>query len=53
MTIGAVSALLFLFVFPLPMRIDGDATVGPGQRAQVQPEFEGVWAKYSSTKAKR
>jgi GAF domain-containing protein len=45
MTIGAVSALIFLFVFPLPMRIDGDATVGPGQRAQVQPEFEGVVGK--------
>jgi len=44
-TIGAVSALIFLFVFPLPMRIDGDATVGPGQRAQVQPEFEGVVGK--------
>jgi GAF domain-containing protein/multidrug efflux pump subunit AcrA (membrane-fusion protein) len=45
MTIGAVSALIFLFLFPLPMRIDGDATVGPGQRAQVQPEFEGVVGK--------
>jgi multidrug efflux pump subunit AcrA (membrane-fusion protein) len=27
------------------MRVDGDATVGPGQRAQVQPEFEGVLSK--------
>ena len=41
-TIGAAAALIFLIVFPLPMRVDGDATVGPGQRAQVQPEFEGT-----------
>jgi multidrug efflux pump subunit AcrA (membrane-fusion protein) len=41
-TIGAGVALIFLIVFPLPMRLDGDATVGPGHRAQVQPEFEGV-----------
>jgi RND family efflux transporter MFP subunit len=27
------------------MRLDGDAVVGPGQRAQVQPEFEGVVEK--------
>ncbi len=45
MTIGAAVALIFLIVFPLPMRVDGDATVGPGQRAQVQPEFEGTVAK--------
>src|SRR5260370_14882993 len=45
MTIGATAALIFLIVFPLPMRVDGDATVAPGQRAQVQPEFEGTVAK--------
>jgi RND family efflux transporter MFP subunit len=44
-TIGAAAALVFLIVFPLPMRVDGDATVAPGQRAQVQPEFEGTVAK--------
>jgi len=44
-TIGAAAALIFLIVFPLPMRVDGDATVAPGQRAQVQPEFEGTIAK--------
>jgi RND family efflux transporter MFP subunit len=27
------------------MRLDGDAVVGPGRRAQVQPEFEGVIGK--------
>ena len=45
MTIGAAVVLVFLIVFPLPMRVDGDATVAPGQRAQVQPEFEGTVAK--------
>jgi len=44
-TIAAAAALIFLVIFPLPMRVDGDATVGPGQRAQVQPEFEGVVSK--------
>jgi GAF domain-containing protein len=44
-TVAAAAALIFLVVFPLPMRVDGDATVGPGQRAQVQPEFEGVVSK--------
>jgi GAF domain-containing protein/multidrug efflux pump subunit AcrA (membrane-fusion protein) len=46
-TVAAAAALIFLVVFPLPMRVDGDATVGPGQRAQVQPEFEGVVSKVS------
>jgi RND family efflux transporter MFP subunit len=40
--IAAAAALIFLVTFPLPFRLDGDATVGPGHRAQIQPEFEGV-----------
>ena len=44
-TVAAAAAFVFLVIFPLPMRVDGDATVGPGQRAQVQPEFEGVVGK--------
>jgi multidrug efflux pump subunit AcrA (membrane-fusion protein) len=44
-TIAAAAAVIFLAIFPLPMRVDGDATVGPGQRAQVQPDFEGVLSK--------
>jgi GAF domain-containing protein len=44
-TIATAAALVFLVIFPLPMRLDGDAVVGPVQRAQVQPEFEGVVAK--------
>ncbi|MGZ3640327.1 MAG: efflux RND transporter periplasmic adaptor subunit, partial [Ktedonobacterales bacterium] len=34
--------ILFLAVFPLPMRVDGNATVAPARSAQVQPEIEGV-----------
>jgi RND family efflux transporter MFP subunit len=40
-----VAALVFLAIFPLPMRVDGDAVVAPVHRAQVQPEFEGVVGK--------
>jgi GAF domain-containing protein len=39
------AALVFLSIFPLPMRLDGDAVVTPLRRAQVQPEFEGVVGK--------
>ena len=41
----AAAAIIFLTVFPLPMRVDGDAVVAPVRRAQVQPEFEGVVGK--------
>jgi RND family efflux transporter MFP subunit len=44
-TVGVAAVLTFLIIFPLPMRLAGDATVGPSQRAQVQPEFEGVISK--------
>jgi RND family efflux transporter MFP subunit len=37
--------LLFLVACPLPLRVDGDATVAPGHRALVQPEVEGVIGK--------
>jgi RND family efflux transporter MFP subunit len=43
-TIGAIAALIFLVLIPLPMRLAGDAVVAPGHRAQLQPEFEGVVA---------
>jgi RND family efflux transporter MFP subunit len=39
------AALFFLVACPLPLRVDGDAVVAPGQRALVQPEVEGVIAK--------
>ncbi|HSA93174.1 MAG TPA: efflux RND transporter periplasmic adaptor subunit [Terriglobales bacterium] len=43
MLAGAV--LAFLAVVPLPMRVDGDATVAPTSRARIQPEVEGVVRK--------
>jgi len=41
----AVAAVIFLAVFPLPMRVEGDAVVGPAHRAQIQPEVEGILTK--------
>lgn len=38
----AAAAVLFLAVFPLPMRVDGTASVAPAHTAQIQPEVEGV-----------
>jgi RND family efflux transporter MFP subunit len=37
---GAV--VLFFAAFPIPMRLDGNASVGSARTAQVQPEVEGV-----------
>jgi RND family efflux transporter MFP subunit len=39
------AAVIFLAIFPLPLRVDGDAVVAPAHRAQVQPEIEGVVGK--------
>lgn len=39
---AAALAVVLLVVIPLPMRVDGDATVAPVARALVQPEVEGV-----------
>jgi RND family efflux transporter MFP subunit len=39
---GAVVAALFLAFFPIPMRLDGDATVGPVRKAQVMSSMDGV-----------
>ena len=38
----AAAAMIFLAIFPLPLRVHGDAVVAPVRRGQVQPEFEGV-----------
>jgi len=35
-------ALVFLAIFPLPMRLDGEAAVSPLRRAQIEPQIEGV-----------
>ena len=39
---AACAALLFLVLFPLPLRVDGRATVAPGHAARVGAEVEGV-----------
>jgi RND family efflux transporter MFP subunit len=42
---AVAAAVIFLAIFPLPLRVDGDAVVAPVHRAQVQPEIEGVVGK--------
>jgi RND family efflux transporter MFP subunit len=43
MVIASVcAAVLFLVLFPLPLRVDGPATVAPGRAARVGAEVEGV-----------
>jgi RND family efflux transporter MFP subunit len=39
---GVAIGLIFLAVFPLPLRVDGPATVAPAHTAPVQPEVAGV-----------
>jgi RND family efflux transporter MFP subunit len=39
---AAVAVAVFLAVFPLPLRVEGDATVAAQSTALVQPEVEGV-----------
>jgi GAF domain-containing protein len=41
----AAAVILFLVVFPLPMRVSGDAMVAPLRTAHIQPQVEGVVAK--------
>lgn len=46
LTIAALAAVvIFLAVFPWPLRVDGDATVAPVHSAKLQPEIEGVLSK--------
>jgi len=42
LVVGAVAALLFLLVFPLPLRVVGDATVSPAQTVRIMPDVEGT-----------
>ncbi len=42
MVAGVAIGLIFLAVFPLPLRVDGPATVAPAHTAPVQPEVAGV-----------
>jgi RND family efflux transporter MFP subunit len=39
---GAALVLFFLAAFPLPLRVDGPATVAPARSLRVQPEVAGV-----------
>lgn len=39
---SACAAVLFLALFPLPLRVDGPATVAPGHAARVGADVEGV-----------
>lgn len=39
---GVAAAILFLAIFPIPMRVDGTSTVASARSAQVQPEIDGV-----------
>ncbi len=42
MIAAVVAVVIFLAVFPMPLRVDGDAVVAPLHSAQIQPEIEGV-----------
>jgi len=42
---ATAAVLIFLAVFPLPLRVAGDAVVAPLHSAQIQPEVEGVVSK--------
>ncbi len=39
---GAAAVVLFLAIFPIPMRVDGTSTVASARSAQIQPEIDGV-----------
>jgi RND family efflux transporter MFP subunit len=43
--VACALGVLFLVACPLPLRVDGDASVAPVRRALVQPEVEGVVGK--------
>lgn len=39
---AAALIVIFLAAFPLPLRVDGAATVAPAHTAKIQPEVEGL-----------
>jgi RND family efflux transporter MFP subunit len=39
---GVAALILFLAIFPIPMRVDGTSTVASARSVQVQPEVDGV-----------
>lgn len=44
-TVLAAAVAIFLVAIPIPMRVDGDATVAATRSASVQPQIEGVVKK--------
>ncbi len=42
---GAAAVVIFLAVFPVPMRVDGASTVASARSVQIQPEIDGVVGK--------
>ncbi|MGA2237248.1 MAG: efflux RND transporter periplasmic adaptor subunit [Terriglobales bacterium] len=41
-TVAAVAAVLFLALFPLPLRVDGPARVAPGRSARIGVDVDGI-----------
>lgn len=39
---GVVAVVVFLAAVPLPLRVDGPATVSPARTAKIQPEVAGI-----------
>jgi RND family efflux transporter MFP subunit len=50
---AACAAVLFLVLFPLPLRVDGPATVAPGHAARVGADVEGVVRKVTVAEGDR
>jgi RND family efflux transporter MFP subunit len=41
-TVAAAATVLFLALFPLPLRVDGPATVAPGRSARIGVDVDGI-----------
>jgi RND family efflux transporter MFP subunit len=42
LVVAAAAAVLFLVLFPLPLRVDGPATVAPGHSARIGVDVDGI-----------
>jgi RND family efflux transporter MFP subunit len=47
------AAVLFLILFPLPLRVEGPATVAPGHAARIGAEVEGVVKQVNANEGDR
>ncbi len=43
--VSAAAVVVFMAVFPMPMRVDGASTVASARSVQIQPEIDGVVGK--------